>query len=289
MEDLRSYKYRGTPDCPIAFYTIKDRPKTASAAHYHRELEIIVLQKGQLDYRVDRSVLHMEAGDILIIAPNQIHGRISSTPDALLHDLIAAPEAIAMPGHHVFQKEFVQPLQNNLLRLPTLLQPDHPAYAAAAEALNKLPSYRMHEPNYKLYRYLTVVSVCVAIAPWCIPLDETLKDALPGNKAVRKAMLYIHNKCDTPLDLQSIANHVHLHPNYLCALFKAHTGKTIMQYVTQKRVDAAILLLRDTELPLEVVTEKTGFSNRSLFFRHFREITGMTPNAYRKKLLSQKL
>lgn len=283
MEDLRSYKSRGTPDCPIALYPITAGKRTLPFLHYHPELEFIFLFEGQLEYRLDKEIIHMTAGDVLAIAPQQIHGVVSCSPDVYFRVLSASLDAISMSAEHAFQQEFVQPLQNNLLQLPSHLQPDHPAYPAVSEAIVKLPSCRMNAPNYKLHRYLTVISLCVAMAPWCVHLDDSMKDALPGNMAVRKAMLYIHNQYQDPLDLQTIAKYVHLHPNYLCALFKEHTGQTVMQYLVRKRVDAAIFLLQDSNLPIEVVAEKSGFRSQVLFFRHFRQVTGTTPKAYQKQ------
>lgn len=282
MEDLRSYRSRGTPDCPIALYPITAGKRTLPFLHYHPEMDFIFLHEGLLDYRLDKEIIHMTAGDILVIAPQQIHGVVSSSPDVRFHILSASLDAITMPPEHVFQKEFVQPLQNSLLQLPSHLQPGHPAYEAVAEIRAMLPKCRMNAPNYKFYRFQTVISLCVAIAPWCIRLDANMKDTLPGNRAVRKAMLYIHNQYQDPLDLQTIADHVHLHPNYLCALFKEHTGQTVMQYLIRKRVDAAIFLLQDSSLPIEVIAEKSGFRSQGVFFRHFRQVTGTTPKAYRK-------
>ena len=282
MKDPRTYQSRGTPDCPIALYPIKPKNESLCRMFRHPELEILILQAGQVTYRVDNADYTMNAGDVLLIAPDQLHGLICYTPDARFRALIAALDAIAMPEHHIFQKEFVLPLQNSLLQLPTHLHSEHPAHAEVSEVLKALPKCRMLEPNYKLHRYRTVVSVCVAVIPWCVPLDTHIKEALPNNKTVRKAMLYIHNNVRRSLDLQAIADHVHLHPNYLCALFKAHTGRTVMQYLIQKRIDAATFLLRDSNLSIEAIAERSGFGSRGLFFRHFREITGITPKAYQK-------
>lgn len=282
MNDLRSYKSRGTPDCPIALYIVGNGHGMPPHLHHHPELEFVVLYEGEMDYRLGEAVLHMAAGSVLITAPGQLHGPVSYTLNAKFCFFNAALHAIAMPPEHIFQKEFVQPLQNNLLQLPSLVQPGHPAYEAFWTTAAKLPEYLMSTPNYKLNRYHALVSMCVAIAPWCVHLDDSVQDALPGNAAVRRAMLYIHNKYETPLDLQTIADHVHLNPNYLCALFKAHTGQTVMQYLIRKRIDAAIFLLQDSNLPIEVIAEKTGFRSRGLFFRHFRQITGMTPKAYQQ-------
>lgn len=285
MKDLRNYKQRGTPDCPIALHYFRPGRKKDRYLHCQPELEFIILEEGQLEYRLEEQVLHLSAGDVMIIAPEKTHGLLKKSPDARFYNLSVAPEAIAMPAEHAFQKAFVQPLENKLLQPPTLVQPGHPAYKTVWEAVQKLPSAMMDQPNYKLYRYLAAVELCVAIAPWCVRPEDGLRDSLPENPAVRQAMLYIHNKYDRPLDLKAIAGHVHLHPNYLCSLFKEQTGQTVLQYLTKKRVDAAIYLLHDSNLPVEVIAEKTGFGSRCLFFRHFRRITGTTPHAYRKQHL----
>lgn len=284
MEAKKTYKLRGTPDCPIAMWYINPNRKPSPISHHHPELEFVIMFEGKLEYRLEDTVLYMTAGDILVVAPEQSHGLISCSSDIKCRIFGIALNAIAMPPEHVFQREFVQPLQNNMLQLPGLLRPEHPAYEAVTAALTNISNCIMYKPNYKLYRYQTAISVCVAIAPWCIHVDKNIEDILSDNKTVREAMLYIHNKYDMPLDLKTIAERVHLHPNYLCALFKEHTGQTVMQYLVRKRVDAAIFLLQDKDLPIEVIAEKTGFSSSGLFFRHFRKITGMTPKAYRNQL-----
>lgn len=282
MEDLRSYKLRGTPDCPIAMYPVRPGGNVIPYLHYHPEMEILFVFEGSVDCRLDKEILHLTAGDIVVIAPEQIHGHIRHSADSRFTRLIFSLDAIAMPAEHAFQKEFVQPLQNNLLQLPSLLQPGHPAYDDISKLSMDLKRCTINAPNWKLYRYSTIVALCACIAPWCIRLDEGMKDTLPGNKIVRKVMLYIHNMYDRDLDLKTIAKHAHLHPNYLCALFKEHTGQTVLQHLTRRRVEAATFLLQDGDLPIEVIAEKTGFRSQGLFFRHFREITGMTPKAYRR-------
>ena len=284
MEAKNLYKLRGTPDCPIALWYINPNRKPSPGYHKHPELEFVILSEGSLEYRLEETVFQMNAGDVFAIAPGQSHGLVRCTPDVQCKILGISLNAIAMPPEHVFQKEFVQPLKNNLLRLPGLLRPEHPAYEAVAAALKNIPNCIMHKPNYKLHRYQTAIALCAAIAPWCIHVDENMQDILPDNLTVRRAMLYIHNKYDTPLDLAAIAEDAHVHPNYLCALFKEHTGMTVMQYLVHKRVDAAMFLLQDNDLPIGAIAEKIGFSNSGLFFRHFRKITGMTPKAYRDQL-----
>jgi AraC-like DNA-binding protein len=55
--------------------------------------------------------------------------------------------------------------------------------------------------------------------------------------------------------------------------------------LTQKaRSERALLLLRSSELSLEDVAERLGYSTLSNFVRAFRKWTGVTPAAYRKRV-----
>lgn len=283
MKDLRSYRQRGTPDLPIALYYVNPKRKKYLTVSRQPELSFLIVTEGQLECRLEETVYTVAAGEILVIPPERSRGLVSYSPDVCYYSMIVSVAAIAMPADHIFQQEFITPMQNGLLQMPALIQPGHPAYEEAKNVLAMLPECIMTAPNYKLKRYLAAVSLCVAIAPWCIHPDKSVRDPFPNNKIVRSAMLYIHNKYELPLDLKAIADHVHLHPNYLCALFKAHTGKTVLQYLAQKRVDAAIYLLQDSNLPVELIGEKSGFRSQNQFFRHFRQVTGTTPHAYRKQ------
>jgi two-component system response regulator YesN len=79
-----------------------------------------------------------------------------------------------------------------------------------------------------------------------------------------------------------LAAHVHLHPNYLCALFKEHTGERIFDYLTRVRVDTAAAILRREDISVSRLAEQTGFPSESLFYQKFRQQMGMSPKAYRR-------
>lgn len=284
MKDLRSYKQRGTPDLPIALYYVNPNRKKILAVSRQPELDFLIVTEGWLECRLEDTVYTVATGEILVIPPEHSRGLVSYSPDVCYYSMIVSVAAISMDANHIFQQEFITPMQNGLLQMPTLLKPGHPAYEDAKAVIPSLPGCVMTAPNYKLKRYLAAVSLCVAIAPWCIHLDKSVRDPFPDNMLVRSAMLYIHNKYELPLDLKMIAQHVHLHPNYLCALFKEHTGQTVLEYLSRKRVDAALYLLRDSNLPVEMIGEKAGFRSQNQFFRHFRQITGTTPHAYRRRI-----
>ena len=278
----RSYKLRGSSDCPIAVYGIS---KPQLFTHWHPEPELLMVISGTLNCRLEDRDLTLTAGDILILNPNQLHGIRGYSDDHRFLNVIFSLEAIAMPHTHIFQRNFVAPLQDGRLQLPSLLRPEHPAYEAVSTAIRQIRKGDLYVDNSKLRRYTLTVAICAALQPYCKLTQAEDHRKSPEDRTVRKAMIYIHNLYAQPLTLEKIAAHVHLHPNYLSTIFKAQTGHTVTEHIAQTRVDAAKFLLRRDTLPMARVAELSGFPSERSFYRQFRQITGITPKNYQKQQL----
>jgi YesN/AraC family two-component response regulator len=70
----------------------------------------------------------------------------------------------------------------------------------------------------------------------------------------------------------------------LSAKFKKETGCTLTDYINQRRVNASLILLVTTKLPVGEVAEKVGYINRNYYSRIFKKIEGMTPKEYRESM-----
>jgi transcriptional regulator GlxA family with amidase domain len=64
--------------------------------------------------------------------------------------------------------------------------------------------------------------------------------------------------------------------------FKAATGSSLIEYLQNLRVEDAKRLLESTDLPVEDISEQTGYSDASFFRRLFKRLTGLTPSKYRQ-------
>lgn len=104
------------------------------------------------------------------------------------------------------------------------------------------------------------------------------------NKKVYHIMRFIdENYFDKELTIQKIANHFYFSPNYLCAMFKKATGKTLNDYITEVRIEKAKELLKDDSIKLYEVAEKVGFSDPNYFSTIFKKKVGLTPSDFRER------
>lgn len=65
-------------------------------------------------------------------------------------------------------------------------------------------------------------------------------------------------------------------------LFKKHTGYTIGEFLTIKRIHHAKKLLRETQLKISEVCYQSGFNDGSHFAKVFKSHEKLTPHAFRK-------
>ena len=86
-----------------------------------------------------------------------------------------------------------------------------------------------------------------------------------------------------PLTVETIANHVGLHPNYAMGLFRRGVGTTIVDYITKHRVSHAQRLLATTNVKIVEVALNSGFASTSRFNVAFRNECGCSPREYRQQ------
>ncbi|MGN0631853.1 MAG: substrate-binding domain-containing protein, partial [Ruminococcus sp.] len=101
-------------------------------------------------------------------------------------------------------------------------------------------------------------------------------------------MDYLQLRCrlyqnpDTEWDSQEICRDMHLSYGHFRAKYKEIFNLSFHQDVIQSKIFYAKYLLINTDLSLPVVAEKCGYDDYKYFLRQFKNLTGVTPNTYRK-------
>lgn len=85
------------------------------------------------------------------------------------------------------------------------------------------------------------------------------------------------------LNLKTLADELGYNPNYLSNLIKQQTGKSFKQLITNQRLHEAHDLILSTRFSIEEIATSVGFSNKTHFYKKYREYFGDTPIAVRKR------
>jgi len=89
---------------------------------------------------------------------------------------------------------------------------------------------------------------------------------------------------DERLRIGDLARDAGVHPVHLIRSFQRFFGRTPGQYLRERRLEAAAVLLRTTDLPIVDVALRAGFADQSHFTRAFRGRLGVAPGAFRREV-----
>jgi len=243
-------------------------------AHLHDTLEIIWTHSERSEFVVRDRRFRLSRGDVMIIAPNEIHagGSLGPTPFsfASLHvptamieilldrGLVDAGSIFQLPAFQLIEAGFAGNIYHELVNSLFFLPSAPEQMRCLGELLSRLLRVRQ-----ELKRVRTV-----------------LRSYHP---AIKRVQSIINTEFTEQIDFGKLANEVDLNQRYLISLFKSVTGIPPHQYQIALRVDLGRRLLVE-KLPLSNVASRAGFADQSHFNRHFKRIYGITPGAFRDSI-----
>lgn len=110
-----------------------------------------------------------------------------------------------------------------------------------------------------------------------------LKNARNVSAGIYKAVNYIYDNLHTKLTASVLAEQAGLERSYFSVRFKAETGYTVNDYINKVRLDTAKNMLMSSDYSIIQISNTLCFASQSYFCKKFREATGMTPAAFRRK------
>lgn len=117
--------------------------------------------------------------------------------------------------------------------------------------------------------------------------QKNSKNFPPSNKYVKVATIYIaEHYFDTELSIDDISSAAQVSNVYLQKLFKEYFGKTVKQYVTEKRIREAKKLLK-TKLPLYQIAKNVGYKNYVTFYKEFMKHEKKSFSEYRESIMAE--
>lgn len=151
----------------------------------------------------------------------------------------------------------------------------------------QIPLDKVLGKNYFIYKELSNQKSIDSINDWLKEIFSKCCQFIHANNPdsnhyVEKIRSYINNNYKKDIFIDIIADYVNLNATYMCRIFKQETGKTVLEYITEKRMEEGKTLLINTDLTIGDIAGKLGYNNVHSFMRHFKSAEGITPGNYRK-------
>ncbi len=114
------------------------------------------------------------------------------------------------------------------------------------------------------------------------------REETKGCSAETKAVLaYIRLHLSDDIRMEDITEDTGYSKSHISELFKADTGRTIREYIAEKRCEKAAELLISTSLPIQDISFRVGYPDNNYFVKVFRKQFAMTPTEFRQKRSGQ--
>ena len=253
--------------------------------HSHSFFEVCYAMSGSGRFNTDDQSISIQAGDLFIARPGNMHEIVSSRKDPLgiyfwAFTLVPTSstdrqseadrsvtrllEAFALSDRRVSR------MQSTTTRTLQLL---------VDEVCNHAAGYTI-AINGLVLNLLLETARCVADGS--IPPEEHESPAHSEAEAVVKtAMQYLRDNLSRPIEVRDVAVQVHLSERHLSRLFHEIAGVSVLDYLTNLRIELASQLLLDKEIPIKQVARLVGYPDRHYFTTLFGRRTGMTPAVFR--------
>lgn len=100
---------------------------------------------------------------------------------------------------------------------------------------------------------------------------------------LKRVIEYVKVNLMQDLSILDLANLIGMSQSHFSRSFKKSVGISPYQYLMQQRVERAKQLLDKQSLTISTIAMDCGFANQTHLTKVFRQMTGITPKAYRKR------
>lgn len=234
--------------------------------HLHTHLELVYLKEGKSEVVLDNKKYLMEAGDIFLAFPNQIH---------FYHDQMPVKGYFFIFSPEIF-REFKEIFQtkvpvNPIVKGSSLSMEIWKFMKKIAENLEIGSS--MHGVVARGY-LLTLLGEMF--------LHMELADKPGDQEATKRILSYCIENYTEPLTLESLARELYLNKYYISHIFRERMNTSFKDFINQLRVEYACELLEKGS-SITDIAYACGFSCVRTFNRAFLKYMNMTPRDYMKK------
>lgn len=266
--------------CPYSF-----------AKHIHKSVELYLIDSGSCGMDIGSRKLTFFPGDLVMVYPDVVHSfYLEESGSCVFRHIHFDPE--------LFFKWHVSPNHSRPADILTVLTAPfgHYLHLRADEKISSLVDGIIEESNENdalsdAMANLQIAELLLYLIRLTRPeqtYEQETGSRIPNHlQYVSDTLAYIHENYDQKILIPDIAARLNISARYLNKIFFQHMSLTILTYINMYRVNQAIELMRDTDLSLTEIAAQTGCKDSQHFSKLFKNIIGLPPNQYRKRIIHE--
>ena len=284
-ENLKELSPHGSLELPVETYTGDCEIFHALYDHWHSEMEIMCIEKGSGFARLNRESIRLKKGDILIVNCGVLHSMRTDLNNPLYYKSVVFSLGFlaGQPGD-ICQECVVSPLMENRAEFCHHIKVGDPGYEKIWNAFHQIHTCHTEKKPYfyvKLKMLFFDFFYEMLAEHYIIPAGTEQNKSLAAVKAVLDHISGHYRENLTVAELSAISNYSEY---YFMKLFRQYTGKTLVEYINDFRMEKAKHLLTHTDTPVTEIAMNVGFNITSYFIKKFQAANEVSPHRYRKNM-----
>jgi AraC-like DNA-binding protein len=259
--------------------------------HTHEYLELAYIVSGTFHQRILGKDIIFQQGELCLIDKNCLHQDcLDSDSASILFIGIANEMFDSIISNQVADERIISFLQTALLKQKNLWQYLH--FKPINKSGQEMEGYILRLLQELILHDKASSYICHGLLMRIFHLLSSSYDISLSSKMQKKMNWLLFEEITNyiklhyrDISIKQLSEYFHFNEDYFTRLLKSKTGMTYMQYVQKLRLEEAEKLLLQTELTIDDIAGKVGYSNKGYFYKIFMDKNNMTPAKYRKELL----
>ncbi len=248
----------------------------------HPFCELLYVNSGTLYVTAESYTGPLNKGEIIIHKPNEHHFLKSTTefsPSVIIIGFVCNENDL-----HLFSERPFTLTNEEITKLAEIVKEGRNVFAPPYN----IPVYDMKKKERKVYGSEQLLRILLEY--FLITLvrrfkgsDATLANGVTETFAIDEIINYVDTNFLEKITIEELSFLFGTNRSTLCKEFKKATGKTLISYISDKKLELAKEKVANSSKSFTLIAEELNFESIHYFSRFFNKMTGLTPREYRKK------
>ena len=272
------------PETALASDRFGERKRDICNWHYHKEVEFLLIQQGELTAYLPEEELTLCAGDLAVFGSREPHSTRQSGAEPLCYIVFQLDLQKHLDQSTVSNMKYFSEVLRPLSKLNYIFREHEAARAEATRLIIDIyDEMQRKQTGYELAVSAKIKSLLLVLLRYDNRKLLHYHDD-PLIERIIPALAYIDRHLAEKISIEDMTRQVNISYYYFVKLFKRALGMSFTDYVNFKRIKRAEQLLLTEDLSIMEIADRVGIANLGHFYEMFKRINGCSPKQFKYKL-----